>query len=291
MINNNSEDRMLDIYHMPVVNLSSKKIVCYLWHEGLGVRGANEVSSCLSNFFTEYLMPLPISHLCVSTTCIQDLSFALFIKLVSQHKSIQTIVVKKVDIAIPEFGLRIEEKRRETVTDIHHPNDWQRLIEGMKINEYTCTVKQMKRENFLDFQSLFECDGGPLQMPHFNTDGGRLSVRSVQWFQFCKSKPFEVQYKKVRNEDAPLKAFTALSFKANDFDPSVLVLQPRILNETSRAISLQKKVKLCNVLHLINPLYYHFYNSLPVAEEEDVEDLVNEQINLEDSGVVSGEEE
>lgn len=299
----NNVDPLLDLYLLPVMNVHSQKTVCYIWHEGLGVRGTNEISSCLSIFFSELLMPFKVTHLVVSTTCFRDLSFALFVKLVSQHESIDTIVVKKVahDFPLPNFGPCIEQKRKETLAAIHHPDDWQRLIETMKINENNLTVKQMKRENFFDFRSLFEHDAGPLQKPKFNTDGERLSVPAIQWLQFRKTKPFEVLYKTNQNED--LKALNVLSFDAIDFDPSVLVLQPRTLFRTSRAIPFQKKVRLSSVLHLINPSYHDFYNSLRVVERqpdedlyvmaEDAEDLVNEVINLEepDSGWESNEDE
>ncbi|CAB3237615.1 unnamed protein product [Arctia plantaginis] len=46
--------RKLSTYNFTVFNMGTKDATCYMWHEGIANRGANEVASCLYDFIKEH---------------------------------------------------------------------------------------------------------------------------------------------------------------------------------------------------------------------------------------------
>uniref|UniRef100_A0A6P7GP96 Uncharacterized protein LOC114340480 n=1 Tax=Diabrotica virgifera virgifera TaxID=50390 RepID=A0A6P7GP96_DIAVI len=50
--------RQLWTFNLTVYNCSDGTTYCYLWHEGIAGRGANEVGSCVHKFISEALKPV-----------------------------------------------------------------------------------------------------------------------------------------------------------------------------------------------------------------------------------------
>lgn len=286
------------MYHLPVIDCSTKRVVSHIWHAGVAGRGSDEVSSCLTSYVMKEV-PQHVTHLVVSFKDRNKYLFAPFIRCVMTHPTLEVIDHKVERLESESFqnflemNILIQQRRKENVHEIHHPKDWADLMKNVKIDNHHPSIKQVTREEFLNFKKLSK-QGGPLAIPYKNSDGETFRLSSVRWLRYRKSHPFNVLYKTAFTNDSPFKTINVVV--RDDVD-----LTPSICYQDSRPIPEEKKHYLLHCLPRVNPVYHEFYLNLPVIEEQQIvnepliieaehhEDLLGQE-NL-DSGVESLDEE
>lgn len=182
--------RQLYTYNLTIHDCATGIPHCYMWHEGIGKRGANEIASCLlkhlSNLSGEVKNITLYSDSCFgqNKNSYVALMFSLFASSGNHidqidHKFLipgHTHMECDVDHSI------IERKKKKTSTQIHHLRDWYLFVRTCGTKR-PFVVEEMKQESFFDFGSLIKTK---VTIRKFSEENEKINWKSIKWFRFNK---------------------------------------------------------------------------------------------------------
>ena len=147
--------RQLWTFNMTVHDCDSGNVFCFLWHECVAGRGANDVGSCIYHYLVNQLDP-KVKHLTmysdscggqnrnsyIAVMCMTALQNSPNLETID-HKFLipgHTHMESDVDHSV------IEKKKKKYNGEIHHPHDWVQLIRQVgKKDQFT--VHEMSSED------------------------------------------------------------------------------------------------------------------------------------------------
>ncbi|CAH1710610.1 unnamed protein product [Aphis gossypii] len=153
--------RLYWAYNLTVTDLGSNVSTCYVWHECIAKRRANEIASCLY----KELMSSPNTVKTVtlySDTCAGQNKnshvASMFTFLLQKKKSIDEIHHKflipgHTRMESDSDHSAIEKQKKKNETTIYHPHDWATLI---RCTRKKFEVVEMEQIDFIDFANLLK---------------------------------------------------------------------------------------------------------------------------------------
>lgn len=275
--------RQLWTFNLTIYDCSDGKTYCYLWHEGLAGRGANEVGSCVYKYITEDIKPevealILYSDTCggqnknthVAAMCIVALQKSNSLKVIN-HKF---LVPGHTHMECDTSHALIEKNKKHFHGNIEHPHDWAQLIRQTG-KQHPFYVKEMTQMDFLNFALLLT---GNLQQRTEDVMGNPFRWRCVQWLQYRKEEPGMIYFKTSLD---PYQPFQCLDFKRRG-TKELCTLIPNIRYQTANPISTKKKADLLDLLSFISPVFHQFYENLTTTL--DASDIYPDDVDEDDIG-------
>lgn len=264
--------RKLSTYNFTVFDVISKQAKCYMWYEGIGKRGSNEISSCMYLFNqslgkVNHVMyysdgcggqqrNLPFASMClytVQTLPIDKITHTFFEKGHSQMEG------DSVHATIEKFT-----KHR----DMYCPNEWMTAVANSKITQPKYEVIEMSTSDFKDFKDLsVQTVGNRNKTP----DGKHLQWLKVRSFEFRKTEPDRIYFKYDLKADflyieisrSNLRRKVSKITSINDFKLKCAYEGKKL------GISLKKYKDLTDLCKkgIIPHRYHDFYHRIPCINE------------------------
>ncbi|KAK3924206.1 Pituitary homeobox 3 [Frankliniella fusca] len=263
--------RQLWVYNLTVHTMSTGKSVHYMWHEGEGGRGANQVGSALFHYISA--LPDQVERLILwSDTCAgqnkNGIINSALITALSQKKTLKFIDQKFLVSGHTHLECdsdhAIIENKKKHISEIHLPRDWYNLVRNAS-NKFTV---QPLRQHQLDFKALHTGKGSPLVKRKVTTTKEKFVWKDVVWIQHRRDlRPGVIAFKKSFDEDEEFEYLDMRRYQRGD-----MVLSPKPAYDGPVKISAKKKKDLLSMLHLLDPECHPFYNSL-LTDDAIPEDL------------------
>ncbi|VEN64043.1 unnamed protein product [Callosobruchus maculatus] len=214
----------LNTYNLTIYELQSTETNCFIWHEGHGNRGANEIGSCLWH----YLVDLnenkseKIDIIFYSDNCAgqnkNKFIFALYIYAVLSLENINSITHKFLITGHTQNeGDHVHSviegaiKKFKKSSPIYVPDHYVTIIKQAKKRGKPYRVHEMSFSNFFDLKLMAQEIG--IKDVFKNEDGEIVQLSKICAVKVTKDNPEELFYK--------------TSFKENDFRSLVVTKSKR----------------------------------------------------------------
>lgn len=167
-------------------DLATNEATCYLWHETVANRGANEIASCIYKEVTS--LPDSVKTVILySDTCggqnKNSHVAAMFTYLLQVKPTITEIHHKfltpgHTHMECDSDHSAIERQKQKSQLIISRPHDWANLIRSTnkKFN-----VVEMEQKDFFDFAALLK---GPLVLRKKSESGEKFLWRNCRWLMY-----------------------------------------------------------------------------------------------------------
>lgn len=268
-------------YNLTIHNCASGFASCYLWHESVAMRGANEIASCL---FKEIMgLPSTIKKITFySDTCGGQNKnghvAAMFLTVMQLKDSLEEIHHK---FLVPGHSHMecdvdhslIEKQKKKTGMKIAHPHDWATLIRCTN-NKKPFNVVELSQEDFYDFAKLLKTTFVKRQK---DSSGAQFRWHDCKWLKYTKHHGIIYYKNSLNNEDE----FHELNFNRRGRH-SAIELKKSYTD--TLPIAAEKKAHLLDLLPLIPVEYRSFYNNLKTKAapdtDPDLEDFLSDDENM-----------
>ncbi|KAH9636251.1 hypothetical protein HF086_009447 [Spodoptera exigua] len=260
--------RKLSVFNFTIFNLVDKEGTCFMWHEGQGKRGANEVSSCLMKFISKHKDLGANEFRFWSDNCVGQNRNRIVYAMYMYAAATCQVSIRHCFLEVghtqnegDSVHALIERSAKNKL--IYTPQEWYCLVRWAKQDGKPYIVEEMQYTNFSNFKLL-------LQGNWIKSDNGD----KVQWNKikevFVKSEnPNKLYYK----YDMASNDYNVLSVKKNtrrqcSTDSSVSV-EP--LYQSNLPIPKAKKDDLINMCNseIIPSGYHNFFTNLPSVNVSD----------------------
>ncbi|XP_050301041.1 uncharacterized protein LOC126739410 [Anthonomus grandis grandis] len=189
--------RQLWTYNLGIHDLSSGIGNMYMWHEGEGSKGSQEVMSCLLKHIES--LPKTVTHIdAFSDNCggqNKNKNIIKFWMYIVQFTHIESVdhrfLVSGHSFIECDQDFAIIEKAKRRLTHVFTPDDWVNFIAGVSRK---FIVVKMQPE---DFKSISPMDN--IMKSNFT------GISKMQWLHFKKKYPMKLFYKEVYNSDFPFE--------------------------------------------------------------------------------------
>lgn len=251
--------RKLWTFNLTIRNITTKKTSCYIWHEGVAQRGADEIASCLFQFIKD--LPDHVETLILySDTCPgqnrNSILPIMFSKALDDKNNLKEIhhkflVPGHTHLECDTDHATIERfvKKRNPIISV--PQDWVSVVKMSSSHFY---VKFMRQTDFFGFSKLLAT--------HFvkrNIAKDKLSFAWNSIFWICYKKDEDIGFKYTLNPDEPFRFFSMLR-RGRSFSMSNIEIPPAY-NEPL-IIDILKYKDILDLLPYIDPIYHGFYKTL-----------------------------
>ncbi|XP_075152739.1 uncharacterized protein LOC142239131 [Haematobia irritans] len=260
--------RPLWTFNFTIHDGATNKADCYIWHEGIAKRGANDIGSCIYKYLSE--LPYSVNHVILySDSCPgqnrNSYVCAVFEKILQDHPSIQTIdhkflIVGHTHLECDTVHAQIEKKKKKSSGSIQHPHDWANLIAATN-KKYV--VHELKQDDFYDFQAFLKQN---FSWRTNNVTGEKFEWKMVRWMRYEKDKLGILQYKHSHTMEEKFKELNINQRRRKEQTASLTQSYTSDL-----PISMNKKRDLIEMLPLINENFHNFYQNLKTEGECSIE--------------------
>ncbi|XP_075158081.1 uncharacterized protein LOC142231355 [Haematobia irritans] len=260
--------RPLWTFNFTIHDGATNKADCYIWHEGIAKRGANDIGSCIYKYLSE--LPYSVNHVILySDSCPgqnrNSYVCAVFEKILQDHPSIQTIdhkflIVGHTHLECDTVHAQIEKKKKNSSGSIQHPHDWANLIAATN-KKYV--VHELKQDDFYDFQAFLKQN---FSWRTNNVTGEKFEWKMVRWMRYEKDKLGILQYKHSHTMEEKFKELNINQRRRKEQTASLTQSYTSDL-----PISMNKKRDLIEMLPLINENFHNFYQNLKTEGECSIE--------------------
>ncbi|XP_067646121.1 uncharacterized protein [Eurosta solidaginis] len=264
--------RPLWTYNFTVHDLGNDIVQCFMWHETVANRGGNEIASCI--YRQLQMVDKMVTRMCFysDSSTVQNKNSnmtGMFIKFVHNSPHIEYIDHKFLEPGHTymecdsDFAL-IEFKTQETNVEIQVPRDWYQFVRSIDSKMH---VVEMKANNFFDFSKLLKTQ---FVYRPCNEDGDQFIWKEVRWIRYTKDISC-FYYKTSLDVNEPFKVIKSVKGEATSKTDLPVV-------ETIRAISVEKKQDLLDMLSFIDPEFHSFYKNLHASALPNIHpDLIDEE--------------
>lgn len=251
--------RKLWTFNLTVRNITTKRTSCYIWHEGVAQRGADEIASSLWHFIKD--LPDSVEEITLySDTCPgqnrNNILAVMFMIVLQQKTTLKKInhkflVPGHTHLECDTDHAAIERFIKHRNSTISVPQDWASVI---KMTSNRFDVKFMSQSDFFAFSKLLSTY---FIKRNITKDKTSFAWNSIFWLMYERSN--DVGFKYTLNPDDPFRFFSMCrrgrSFSIADIELPVAYSEP--LN-----IDLLKYNDIQDLLPFIDPIYHDFYKSL-----------------------------
>ncbi|XP_063216648.1 uncharacterized protein LOC134542596 [Bacillus rossius redtenbacheri] len=253
--------RQLWTYNLTMHETSKPSVRCYMWHEGEGARGANQVATCVLRELSE--LPEDVTHIILySDTCggqnRNSHVAAMFLYLMQQKCNLQLVDHKFMvsghsHMECDTDHALIEKQKKKLRFTVSHPHDWYQLVRTVgRKNKFE--VVELNHQDFLNFAELYKTS---LFLRKKDSSGEPFKWTEMRWLRYTQERRV-IQFKNTLDEDAP---FREICLKRRNRSPDEL-LHPKKCYNSTLAISKEKKKDLLELLPLIDTVFHSFYLNL-----------------------------
>lgn len=259
--------RKLSIFNFTVFNLADKEGTCYMWHEGQGKRGANEVSSCLMKFISKHKDSGTNEFRFWSDNCVGQnrnrIVYAMYMYAAATcHVSIRHCFLEVGHTQNEGDSVHALIERSAKNKLIYTPNEWYCLVRWAKQDGKPYIVEEMDT-HFYNFKSLLQGNWNK------SDNGDKVQWNKIKEVLVKSENPHKLYYK----YDMASNDYYVLSVKKNtrrqcSTDSSVTV-EP--LYQSNLPIPKAKKDDLINMCNsgIIPRGYHDFFTNLPSVNIND----------------------
>lgn len=245
-------------YNLTMHNCGTGFASCYMWHETLGMRGANEIASCIFKEIMD-LSPDVKNITLYSDTCGgQNKNFpviAMFLTIMQLKPTIHEINHKfmisghshmECDV---DHSL-IEKQKKRSGMKISHPQDWATLIRCTNKTK-PFKVVELCQQDFYNFADLLK---NGLVKRQKNSKGDPFKLHDCKWLKYTKQHG-TVYYRHSLDENEEFKEIN-LSRRGR---PGNFYLTKRY--DRPLPIAAEKKEHLLELLSLVPEVFRTFYEN------------------------------
>lgn len=272
--------RRLATYNFTIFDIKQKLGLCYLWHEGLAKRGANEIGSCLYNYLcsndckSEHI--IFYSDNCVGQNK-NKFVFALYLFSVLNIDKVKTITHKFLVKGHTQnegdsVHACIEKEKNRLLKSgpIYVPAQWATIIRSAKKSGTPYKVNEIDTKDVFDLKALC-AEMGKNYIK--NMDNERVIWKDVSIVRVEKTQPYIIFYKTSYSQNN----FKSINVRYNPKQlRNIEQKKTTLLPAYKKAPSIAAK-KMENLLELckenaIRPVYWPFYKGLSAGNNESQRD-------------------
>lgn len=151
--------RKLAVFNFTIYNLRNQNVMCYLWDETKGKRGANEISSCVYDFIMSHSDVEAVRMM--SDGCGGQQKNSIFatmcIHLLAKHPSLKIIDHRFFETGHTEMecdSIHSKIEKKAKYVPVYTPEGWAQVIRDARITPCPFVVKSLIFEDFLDFKEF-----------------------------------------------------------------------------------------------------------------------------------------
>jgi len=255
--------RLLSVYNFGISQKGSKNSGhMYLWSEDQGLRGSNEVASCLIKFLQEKanddVMEFhSFSDGCTGQNWNKTMVYTMAYAVSKFKKPWTHSFLETGHTFLPndqEFA-KITERRRKCL-HVDSLEEYVTLIEACRYQ-----VNRMEN-NFYDYKGLQDL----VSLKAEDDDNEKFLLSKVKWIKFVPEDPLVLRFRYTNDTNVPEKK---LSLKIKDSSKILSDFAPNRLYNSRLPIDRKKKEDLMSIMRLVPEQAQEFFRSLPCKEAED----------------------
>lgn len=270
--------RKLSVYNFTIHD-STNTGICNVWDEMNGSKGANEIGTCLLQYFRTLEPSIKIVTLYCDTCGGQNRNQFIVGALLLAVNADDYGNMETIDLKYMESGHSMLEcdsmhstiERGRANRKFYLPSEYALLMEMARRNPKPYLVNRLKYSDFLDLHALGK---EVITNRCTDADGHQIKWLKVKWFRFCRDS-MEVQFKYNVTDDS-FKRFspTAKFAKRNNQTPIMSLetlrnITPVQAYHEELPISVAKKRDLLCLLKkgVIPKEYQQFYNDVKATKD------------------------
>lgn len=236
--------RKLATYNFTLFDVKKKKGYCYLWHEGVARRGANEIASCVYKFIS---LSSNENLVFYSDNCTgqnkNKFIIGMYLYCIQSIEKIKSISHKFLIVGHTQnegdsmhAAIEKEKKRVLRSGPIYVPSQWSIVVASAKKQGTPYAVDEISTKDIIDFKTLSKKIGNNYNI---NTDKEKVNWKDIKIFRVEKEEPFTIQYKTSYGQESFKKIQVRKRRMRLQNSSNVLELTPAYRNPPT--ISLEKK--------------------------------------------------
>lgn len=266
--------RKLGSMNLTVFDLAKKRASCYMWHEGEGKRGANEVSSCLADFVSKGVEAGAVEFRFWSDNCTGQnrnrIVFAAYMILVQRYNiTIKHTFLEKGHTQQEGDSVHALIERCAKNKLIYTPMEWFTLVRWAKQDGTPYNVIEMDHTNFSDYKSTL-----PGKNWTKNLNGEIVKWSKIKELKIIPSDPNKLLYKYNLADSEYMTITTKTNTRRRQQDNDIA----GPLYQQMLPIPKAKKDDLISLCHngIIPTIHHNFYNNLVAVTTQSISETDSE---------------
>ncbi|KAK4875521.1 hypothetical protein RN001_011943 [Aquatica leii] len=202
--------RKLATYNFTIFDVKNKEGHCYLWHEGIAKRGANEICSCVYKFISKNKNENLVFY---SDNCVgqnkNKFVFGMYLYCTQKFEYIKSITHKFLIVGHTQnegdsmhASIEREKKRVLKSGPIYVPSQWSMVVRNAKKQGKPYKVDEISTNDVLDFKKIISKIGNNFSL---NSDKEKVIWRDVKIVRVEKAHPNIIFYKTSFDQLSPYK--------------------------------------------------------------------------------------
>lgn len=264
--------RKLWTFNFTVRNCNTGKTTCFMWHEAIAQRGADEIASCLKMFImslaeeTEHV--IIYSDTCPGQTRNNTLP-VVYNYILTQKVGLKTIdhkflVPGHTHLECDADHASIERAKKKYNGRISIPNDWYMLV---RMVSSKFTVIELSQDDIFAFSSILKQS---LIKKNKDQNNAPFLWRNIFWIRVEKEHPCFFSFKYSLRVEDEFK-ICDMKRKARASRSNQPIMDVRKAYNQPLLISKEKHKDILSLLQYIDPVYHDFYNNV-IKSDNDVVD-------------------